>query len=278
METVPMYTIHKLKPDRNFYWLLLPVGSLLGGAFFGMLLGWDAFFYFMSAFFFGFAAYTLLTAARTHNLYFLIQVAYMGSLSLVVFFAPQVIDNRPATLSNMMRFLIILVIFTLVWLVIVFVNRKLKWRGRDILELAAYPVEDIGNGYTARPLPAGKVEFSPRQILEFAEFARRNLIAVPYIVKDKVVLVPIPADREFPFILGLKTDYSDETWVSFDMDGEVSVNISQRDYLSYRDPLAFDQLCASLSSLFVEFLDLHARGEGVRIMDRLDAVGVSVFS
>lgn len=271
-----MYTIHKLKPDRNFYWLLLPAGSFLGAAFFGMLFGWDAFFYFMSVFFFGFACYALLTTVRTHNLYFLVQVAYMVSLSLVTFFAPQLLDN-PAE-SGMMRFLVILVFFTLVWLVIVFVNRKLKWRGRDILELAAYPVEETGNGYTARPLPAGKVEFSPRQILEFAEFARRNLIAAPYIMQDKIVLVLVSADREIPFILGLKNNYSNETWVSFELDGEVSVNISQRDYLSYRDPLAFDQLCASLSSLFVEFLDLHARGEGVRIIDRMDAVGVSVFS
>lgn len=273
-----MYTIHKLKPDRNFYWLLLPAGSFLGAAFFGMLFGWQGFFYFMSAFFFGFAAYALLTAARTHNLYFLVQVAYMVSVGLVALFAPQAIDNRPSDMGGTMRFLIVLVVFTLVWLIVVFVNRKLKWRGRDILELAAYPVEDVGNGYTARPLPAGKVEFSPRQILEFSEFARRSLIAVPYIREEKVILVPVTADRELLFILGLKNDYSDETWVSFDMEGEVSVNISQRDYLAYRDALAFDQLCTSLGSLFVEFLEMHAHGEGVRIIDRLDAVGISVFS
>ena len=30
-----MYVIHKLKPDRNFYFLLLPVGSFLAASFFG---------------------------------------------------------------------------------------------------------------------------------------------------------------------------------------------------------------------------------------------------
>jgi hypothetical protein len=276
-EGTAMYTIRKLKPDRNFYWLLLPIGSILAGAFFGYIFGWDAFFYFFTCFFCGFAAYALLTVARTHNFYFLVQAGYMLSLSLVTFFAPKYMPRR-GEINEFMLFLIILVFFMLVWLVIVFVNRKLKWRGRDILELAAAKVEDTGDGYTPRPLPAGKTEFTQHQILAFAEFARRNLIAVPYVGKDKVVFVPVKPERELPFILGLKGDYTDETWVAFDFNGNVSVNIAHRDYLEYRESLAFDQLCASLGSLFVEFVEMHSRREGVRILDRLDTAGVSIFS
>lgn len=272
-----MYTIHKLKPDRNFYFLLLPAGSYLGAAFFGLFFGWKAFFLFFACFFWGFAAYTLLAAARTHNRYFIIQAMYLGALGLVSFAAPQ-IDRARNTNPGLIFFLIILVIFMLVWLVIVFINRKLKWRGRDILELAASSVDEVGDGYTPRPLPAGKTDFSERQIQEFAEFARRNLISVPYTGKDKVVLVPVIAAREFPFILGLKGDYTDETWVAFDFNGNVSVNIAHRDYLNFRESLAFDQLCTSMGNMFVEFVELHTRGEGPRIIDRLDAMGVSVFS
>ena len=114
--------------------------------------------------------------------------------------------------------------------------------------------------------------------MAFTEFSRRNLIAVPYLGKDKVAFVPVMAGREVPFVLGMKSDYTDETWVSFDFDGNVSVNIAHRDYLGYKESLAFDQLCESLSNLFVEFLEMHQRGEGVRIIDRLNTVGVSIFS
>ena len=84
--------------------------------------------------------------------------------------------------------------------------------------------------------------------------------------------------RENGFILGMKSDYTDETWVAFDNNGNVSVNISHRDYLEYKEALAFDQLCESLGNLFVEFVEMYHRGEGVRIIDRLNAVGVSIFS
>jgi len=272
-----MYTIHKLKPDRNFSWLLLPAGSFLAAAFMGFIFDWDAFFYFFTFFFWVYAAYALLTAIRTHNLYFIVQAMYMASVGLVAFFAPEAIANR-GSLSSLMRFLILLVIFMLTWLVVVFVSRKLKWRGRDVLELAAASVEDTGNGYTARPLPAGKTDFSAQQIGAFAEFARRKLIAVPYQGKDKIVLVPVMAGREPLFLLGLKGDYTDETWVAFDYDGNVSVNISHRDYLEFRETLAFGSLCTSLGSQFVEFLEMYSRGEGVRVIDRLDAVGISIFS
>jgi len=144
--------------------------------------------------------------------------------------------------------------------------------------LAAVPVDDTGNGYTPRPLPAGITDFTQRQILEFANFARRHLIAVSYVGKDRVVFVPVMMGREFGFILGLKKDYTDETWVSFDFEGHVSVNISHRDYLNFREALSFDQLCSSLGNLFIEFFEIYLRGEGVRIIDRMDALGIGIFS
>ena len=56
------------------------------------------------------------------------------------------------------------------------VNRKLKWRGQEILELAAMPVEDTGNNYTPRPRPAGKTEVSRTEIIRFVNFITSNLI------------------------------------------------------------------------------------------------------
>jgi hypothetical protein len=154
----------------------------------------------------------------------------------------------------------------------------MKWRGREILELAATPIEETGNGYTARPLPVGKTEYSKMDVTAFAGFAAKHLIAVPYIEKESVVFVPIMMGREFSYVLGLQPDYAKGTWVSFDFNGNVSVNISRDDYLTYKENLSFDQLCKSLGDLFIDFFELFKRGESVRIIDRMDALGLSAFS
>ena len=49
-------------------------------------------------------------------------------------------------------------------------TRRLKWRGREIFELAGESVEETGDGYTTRPRPVGKVEYSPQQMHAFARF------------------------------------------------------------------------------------------------------------
>jgi hypothetical protein len=60
--------------------------------------------------------------------------------------------------------------------------------------------------------------------------------------------------------------------VAFEEDGHVSVQITQRDYLNFQEDLNFDQLCQSLGDLFVEFIDLYRTKQGVRILDRMNAL------
>jgi hypothetical protein len=271
-----MYVIRRLKPDRNFIAILLPFGILVVGAFLGAIFGLKAAFSFIAVFFWIYASYSALTYIRTGNTGFVVVALFQLSAGLVAFATPGGGFQRIS--PGMVLFLVALEIFFVAWLVILTVNKQIKWRGREIMELAATPIEDIGHGYTSRPLPAGKTEFSRNQILEFAEFARRNLLAVTYRGKEKVVLVPVMVGREFGFILGLKGDYTDETWVAFDNDGKVTVNIAHRDYLEYKESLAFDQLCESLGNLFVEFVETYHRGEGVRIIDRLNDLMIPFYS
>ena len=267
-----MYTIHKLKPDRSITGLIPAFGSLIFAAVLGMFYGHKAAFTFLAFVFWGYSLYTLIGFFRTQNANLLIPALYQVFAGLLIF------DWQPGDRTVTGKFASMAVLVFVVWLVFLIATKKVKWRGREILEMAAAPVEETGNGYTSRPLAAGKVDFNKDQILDFAKFARRHLIAVSYIGKDKVVFVPVMMGREFGFIMGLKNDYTDETWVSFDFDGNVTVNISHRDYLEYIENLSFEQLCASLGNLFVEFIEMHQRGEGVRIIDRMDAVRVGVFS
>lgn len=63
--------------------------------------------------------------------------------------------------------------------------------------------------------------------------------------------------------------YSDDTRIVFQFDGSVSAIISERDYKKYREEWSFDQLCASIGNLFIEFLELFKNGEGERILERI---------
>jgi hypothetical protein len=256
--------------------ILLPFGVLVVSAFLGAFYGLQAGFSFLAVFFWIYALYSFLTYIQTHNAGFVVVSLFQFSAGLVAYATPGGAIRGQST--GIVLFLVALEIFFVVWLIILTATKRIKWRGREILELAAAPIEDIGNGYTTRPLPAGKTEFSRDQILEFAEFARKNLIAATYVGKGKVVFVPVMMGREFGFILGFNSDYTDETWVAFDFEGMVTVNISHRDYLEFKETLAFDQLCGSLGNLFVEFMETFQRGEGVRVIERLNALNIPYYS
>ncbi len=152
------------------------------------------------------------------------------------------------------------------------------WSCHRIFELAGETVDETGNGYTSRPLPVGKVDYSPEEIRSFARFCSRNMIALPYYSTRNLTLVPIKMGEEFGRLLGMSGDYRDATWVNFDVNGDVSVHIAQKDYLDYREPLAFDQLCISLGQVFVDFLELYTKGEGVRVIDRMNDLNIGIFS
>ena len=226
------------------------------------------------------ALYTLQAYARTRNpghavafLYLVCLALLAGSLAL----NPSAYHRPLHEGAAHIRLLVVGV--AALWLCMLYLvfTRQIKWRGREIMKLAAEPVKDTQDGYTERPLPVGKREYTRQQVVAFADFARRHLIALPHVTDDKVVLVPVKMGNEFGHILGLRRDYAEDTWVSFDSKGEVSAHISRNDYLEYTETLSFDQLCESLGHLFGEFLELFTRGEQTRIIDRMNAVKVFYF-
>jgi hypothetical protein len=269
-----MYSLRKFKPDRSYGMILLPFGALAVFIAVGALSGFPAAYTLGGVFFTLYAAYSFLTYLRTANPGFIVVGLYQLSVGLAAFSWVAGLGQRPNRLA---LFWIAWMLFFAVWMILLAVTKRIKWRGREVLELSAASVEQASNGFTGRPLPVGKTDFDQRTILAFAAFARRHLIAATYVGHDRVALVPVREGREPAFILGLKSDHSGETWVSFDFAGNVSANVSQRDYLDYQEALSFDKLCRSLGDLFVEFVGLFQRGEGMRIIDRLDSVGLSMF-
>ena len=83
---------------------------------------------------------------------------------------------------------------------------------------------------------------------------------------------------EFGYLFSPNRGYDDATWVAFDKEGNITVNISAADYLEFKEDFDFDHLCSSLADVFVDFLDMHRKGQDTRILDRLDAMKVGIMS
>jgi len=146
-------------------------------------------------------------------------------------------------------------------------TRRLKWRSREILELAALPVAETTNGFTARPMHTGQLSYSQIELRAFAEFVIQNLIALPYFEENRVVFT---LDHSVSRIFGLKQEFSEESWVSFDYKGNVTAHISAKDYVKFKDTFAFDKLCNNLGALFAGFMEKFLKGEGIRVIDKLN--------
>jgi len=206
----------------------------------------------------------LIIFIRTLNSGFLVQAlmfSFLITFILAILFWPEIFGD-----------VIIIVLgvccgLCLLWFIILLLTKEFRWRHRDVLETASQPVEEVQDGFTERPLPVGTYDCDWRTLKKFGRYMRQNLIAIPIIEEDKIVFtINISKFR----LLFYNTDYSEDTWVSFDRDKNVTVNISSRDYYQYRNAYAFDQVCANLGSLFIEFLEYYKKDEALSILDKLD--------
>jgi len=147
-------------------------------------------------------------------------------------------------------------------------TKKIKWRHREVLELAARSVKETEDGYTSRPYPITKVNYSIDQILNFSALMLKYVIAYPIYESNRVVLV-VPENMMY-YLMGLKSDYQDNTYIALDFDGNVSVKISQKDYKKYREELTFDQLCSSFGYLFLKFIDQYIDNQSQSIIEHMN--------
>ena len=112
----------------------------------------------------------------------------------------------------------------------------------------------------------------------FSKFMARTLVCLSYFDAGKLYIVPVPQEKAMGMALGPGYKLLSRSWVSYDENGSVTVHIAKIDYLNYRDTLSFDQLCDSMGKLFIEFLELYKRGEGVMIINRLDSAKSGIFN
>ena len=216
-------------------------------------------------------ATVLLTAGMTH-LFFVLRLkntAHLIPLGFYLFaagtfysipFQNYYVTGALAVFAGILFVLFICVLF----------KRKIKWRYREVLELAARSVRSAEDGFTARPFPAGKIDAQPDKLKSFAEFLLKQAIAYPIADGEKLALV-IP-ENLFVYLTGLKKDYRAATYVEIDVNGKMAVKISEKDYRRYQQEFTFDQLCAALGNLFVDFLEMYRNGEADKIIERMNEI------
>ncbi len=270
-----MFFERKTKTQNIIKTIWAPILTL--GIFFSAfgLFGPGPAFYILGSIYFLMSIFPIVTFLKTRNNGYLAVALFQIFAGLVFISVPPVIEDK----NNLGMLPVLMVIMYGLLMVVAnqAFNRRLRWRGEEIFELAALPVEDIGNSFTARPRPVGSVHVSKTEMIRFVDFISKNLIAFPFKEENRVVFVLTLPGNDLPYLFGIKKDYSEDTWVAVDYDGNITVNITEEDYLLFKMDLDFDQICQSLGNVFGEFLQLSKDGKDSLIIDRMNALRLNPF-
>jgi hypothetical protein len=208
----------------------------------------------------------LLRFIKTRNTYFLyIPIFIFSAISLTVLtgqgYLPRYVS---AIILSGLYFVAIIIQYIERKKGVFFAARTLN----KILELAAKPVNGIKDGFTNRPYPFGKLEYTKEEIIGFAKFLNKSLIATSIYKHDKIFLVL--SWGFFQYIPGLAPDLLRVTYISFDFEGNMAVQIAKKDYNKYENQLTFDKLCIALGAVILSFLDEYKKSQKISILRSFD--------
>ncbi len=206
--------MRKLKPDKGIQGLIPAIISLLifflTAIVFGLfhafnVLGGVMIFY---SFAFGFWSFI-----KTSNYYNLISAFYLLTFGiiLIILDLPDDFSGPKPIFSDEFKIGLLFFYFFMFWMMYVGYQKKLKFRGREIMELAAWDVEEGTDTYTERPRPAGVVDHSKYDIIDFGNHLKKTLVCMPFQEENRVLLVPVKMGDEFEFLYNPNYDYLSKT-------------------------------------------------------------------
>ena len=272
-----MYFPRKLKQDNSITGLIPALICLLIGAVIWVLIGPEEALLSVAAFYILYAGFSFWIFLRTRNISFL--AASLWQLLFGIFLVTR--PDYPLIIApdkKISGMIIVLLLAATVWLLYLLFTKKAKWKGREVFELASMAIEPLPDGFTERPRPAGSISYTRDELMGFAAFLSRNLVAMPYYEDNSVVFVPVKMGDEFSYLLNREKFRQNRSWIAFDFNGNVTVNISHKDYLDYKEELSFDQLCGNFGKLFIQFMEYYRKGEAERILDKLNELGLGLTS
>ncbi len=156
---------------------------------------------------------------------------------------------------------ILLIIFT--WPVLAGQERY-EANARRLFKLASELITETSNGFTERPYSAGKIEVSKDDLEGFARFVNGKFIARSFHIGSMVYLV-FSMNRS---VLSVN-DPTEASYVSIDLESNISVRISQQDYHQYKANFNFDKLCETMANVFTRFIEYYKNGNENRIITEL---------
>jgi len=271
-------TMNKQRPDRSIAGfipaIVVLIAFLISMIYFGMRTAYNV----IGLGFWAVGIIQLICYTKTRSTGYLISTLYLAFIGTFVFSLDIDVLLRGEKLSNTSALLGVITLFLMGWLLYLMFTRQIKWKGREVFELAARSIHDTSNGFTERPKPAGKADYSLDELLGFSRFLEKKLVCLSYYDGNRMILAPVRFGKEYGMVLSPGNKLLQRSWISFNTDGIVTVNITRKDYMTYQDTLSFDQLCDSMGKLFIDFLELYKRGEGEMILNRLDALKLSLFT
>jgi hypothetical protein len=270
-----MYYPHKLRSDFRITGFIPAIICICIGTLIWIFIGLETGVYSVSAFFVLYSFFSLWIFFRTRN------QSYLAASVWQLFFGLWLASRsenflNPVIKSELEALLVFLLLASTIWLLYNVFTRRAKWKGREIFELASMSIEPQSDGFTERPHPAGKAEYTRSELTGFAEFLRKNLIAMPYFEENRIVFVPVKMEEEFGYIFYPAKFKESRSCIAFDFQGNVTVNVSKRDYIGYKEELSFDQICDNLGKLFIEFMKYYRKGESERILYKLNELGLGL--
>jgi hypothetical protein len=159
---------------------------------------------------------------------------------------------------------IILVLFIIIHWKVLYGQERFEINSRRLFRLAVELIRETGNGFTERPFSAGKIDFTKEELQDFARFIDGKYVAKSFHFEDKIVFA-------FSMNKSLVTleDPKEVSHVTFELNGNIIVSISEKDYREYVATFNFDRLCESMANVFRRFLGYYRQGMENRIITEL---------
>ncbi len=187
-------------------------------------------------------------------------------LGILCFQAPGAIHDPTLPLMKVTYAItfIILVLFIIINWRAFYSQERFEINSRRLFRLAAELISETSDGFTERPYSAGKVTFTRDELQGFTRFLNGRYIAKSFHFEDRII---------FAFSLNRSLvnldDPKEVSRVSIDLEGNMSVAISERDYKEYVARFSFDQLCSSMAVVFERFLKYYQEGMENRIISEI---------
>ncbi len=172
----------KLKPEKSIVGFVPAIASLIIFAISALIIGPVHALKVLGVIMFLYAAISLgFYYSRTRSTTYLISGAYLIAFGCTLWTIQYQYDGYPAKVfPPLAGFFGICMVVLWIWLLYLMAARKVKWKGTEILELAAQGVAPSEDTYTERPLPVGKIDATRDEVLSFAAFMRKNQICMSY--------------------------------------------------------------------------------------------------